>query len=602
MGASPATTPIEPIQLSVSPASGPPGTVVTLSGYIPNVGAHPATFSGVINFGGFPDGLAINPDRISWSTTNPGHFVTRFTVPPVPWLSPKGEVPLTPGTYQVGIQCFGVVVPGCATRPDEASIPFHLTGSGTVAPTPTLSITPAEARPGDTITVSGWAPLTEEFGPHPFGYQLVWEQHGMVSQWGGLGNVNQTANGDVSATIRLPATLAPFGPLGPGSGHLALEYTFTALYKMTGHHKGKPDNLVVAPTPFTVLAPLAWRNAVRPGSVTALTSNQNQGFFAGLASGGGLVFSASGGGLWKSADGGRHWMAVPLKTLAPVIAAEGFKVFGGVAGVVVAPGHPKSLFISVSSENPRYGVPPIQLLGAYTTDGGAAWHAVPVPPGQAAADFGGYQVVGKAVWAWFTNDKGVMAAEATWNGGQSWAPVVPHCPAQGPCLYMGPVPSDSYGAMGVAETSAIVTAHNHRWVTVATTPVNMGGPSTLVTLGGNTALLVGNPQYPVQLTTDNGASWTYVAVPPLPANGGIPTSLRILPNGTLLALDSANSRWYELAPGADAWASVPSDLTLRGFPNMAVVGRMVYWETIPLLNGQAALPPSHFLAVPASRY
>ncbi|MHB1628580.1 MAG: hypothetical protein ACYCVB_09455, partial [Bacilli bacterium] len=233
LGVSPAANAAQrlsaPSRIALTPDHGPPGTRVTLQGYIPvAVGAHDQNF-GVITFGGWPDGLSMNPN-VRWLKANPGHFITHFTVPSIPWLSPKGEVPLRAGPYTVGLQCFGAVSEGCGIRTPEASVTFHLTGPIPVAHrVPTLTISPSAAKLGESVAISGWAPLTEEFGSNPFGYQVVWQSDGKTSAYGEIGSLTQRANGDVSGTVKLPASLWPFGQLSAGRGHLALQYVFTDL-------------------------------------------------------------------------------------------------------------------------------------------------------------------------------------------------------------------------------------------------------------------------------------------------------------------------------------------------------------------------------------
>jgi hypothetical protein len=108
------------VRLTVSPAAGPPGTWVTLSGRLTPALRTPNPYSGVVDFGGYPDGLPITLGHVTWSATTPGAFRVRIRVPTAPWLSPRGERALTPGPYTIAVQCLGTVTPGCATASPEA--------------------------------------------------------------------------------------------------------------------------------------------------------------------------------------------------------------------------------------------------------------------------------------------------------------------------------------------------------------------------------------------------------------------------------------------------------------------------------------------------
>ena len=72
---------------AVTPSSGPPGTVVTVTGYVAAMRSataaqrRQAQYGGDLAFGGFAAGLDISPTHIHWSRSHPGHFSATFQVP-----------------------------------------------------------------------------------------------------------------------------------------------------------------------------------------------------------------------------------------------------------------------------------------------------------------------------------------------------------------------------------------------------------------------------------------------------------------------------------------------------------------------------------------
>ena len=586
------------ITLHLSPDSGPPGTKVTLSGVEPAAAANPQQF-GNIDFGGFPNGLSISASSITWSKSHPGAFVTHFTVPEVPWLSPHGEATLKAGPYTVGIQCFGVVEEGCGLRPDAASTTFHLTGPIPVSyRTPTLSLSPAAARPGETVSVHGWAPLTNIIGI-PFGYSLVFAANGQTSDYGSFGSVQQAANGDLSGTIRIPAIAPPLGTVGPTAGHMELQYVFTDL--VTPNKKGA-GFVTLDPAPFKIAAPLTWDAVKHQKRVIDLTSNQNMGVVQGAAVAGGHPVVAQGGDLWRRV--GSRWQTVPTAGVRPVIKRVGLAVYGegnGVSAVVASPGHPADLFISLWAGKAKEGIPPALNTGLYTEDGGGVWHLAPPPHGMTVHDFGGFSVVGRAVWAWWQNGSSIRTTE-TLNGGATWQTMPARCPGVGTCVMLGPVPPVGYGQM-VTQTEALVTARGGRWVSVGATISNINVMSQVAQLGPRAVLWIGDPGYPVQISYNDGTTWRYVALPNLPGESSQSelTVPHLLPNGVMLAADPVSGRYYELKPGQANWREVPLSLAPMGAA-LTVVGQMVDWVGMPTGSGSTAEPPPTFLEVPVARY
>lgn len=582
--------------LTLTPDQGRPGTRVTVHGYVPQAGAARPPGGGTINFGGWPDGLSILPNTVAWSKTDPGHFVTHFTVPAGPWLSPHGEALLKDGPQTVGVQCFGPPVEGCGLRSDQASAVFYLTGvRAENNPAPTLRVTPASARPGQTVTLTGWAPLTEVFGRVPFGYQLVWEEDGKAADYSGIGSVAQTFNGDLHGTVRVPAAAARLGTL-TGRGDLALKYTFVDTIQPK-----HVTSLTLDTTPFQIMPAPRWTAVARHTSLTGLVSNQHRGYFDSLAVVGHRVFAASGGRLWVSNNEGVKWTALPTQSLDATIRAMGYSPFNqaDLTGLVLAPGSDTRLFASMPVENPKEGAPPINSVGLYSPDAGVTWKSVPAPVGMRSSDFGGFQVEHHAVWAWWKNSQGVIQVEASSDGGTEWHRVNPSriAPAT---LFLGPVPARNYGEMS-PENEPLVEARHGAWKVMQSAVVNDGAVTQLAMLANGALLWVGNMSYPIQISKNGGRTFTDVSTPPMPEEqhpSQLPT-VRLLPTGSLLAQDPQNGRYYALNRGSSTWIRVPAADVLANAA-FTVAGRKVYWMG-PSLNNTTGSPP-RLLVVPVSRY
>ena len=588
------------VRLTLKPEQGPPGTRVTVEGYVPGAIGVREQMAGTINFGGWPNGLSMMPNSVVWSKTEPGHFVTHFAVPTTAWLSLRGEVHLKDGPETVGIQCFGPMVEGCGLRPDQAAAVFDVTGvRAQNNPTPTLTVHPASGQPGQAVTLSGWAPLTEEFGRSPFGYQVVWQSDGKSTAYGEIGSLRQSVSGELYGTIQIPAQASPLGTL-LGQGHLALEYVFTDL---GANQLRRAATVTLDSTRFEITRPPQWSTLIRHASLTELSSNQSRGYFNSLAALGQRVFAASGGRLWMSDTGGQSWTALPTGSLHATIRAMGYVPFNqaNLTGLILAPGSATHLFASIPAEIAKKGAPPIDEVGVYSPNAGKTWKPVPVPQGMMRSDFGGFQAEGHAVWAWWQSAKGVMMVEASTDGGSEWHPLNPRrvSPKR---LWLGPVPASNYGQMST-QTEPLVQANAHGiWKALQSAVINMGTITQLATLSNHAILWLGNISYPVQISTNDGRTFTDVATPAVPGTEDVSTLplVRLLPTKALLAQDPQNGKYYELNPGSQAWTLVPASDTLANAAITVSQGR-VYWIR-QSISGPSTNTPPHVLSVPLSCY
>ncbi len=589
-------------------------------------------------WGACPGGLTEQFLRVTWSATRPGHFTMRFTVPATSWLEADGPHAPLPGDYPVGVQCLAPAIPTvkgpgfkpCGLQVPQASATFHLTGS-----TPPqaglgarLQFTPTSAPPGTLVQVQGWAPLNQIDAGQPFGYSLVLEesgaQAGYVPQ---LGQLQQSPNGDLSGSFRVPVSIPSLGALASGNYTLALEaihdqpqpttastspgVTITPLSKGPATSTFA-ERVTLAPTSFQVTAAPSWASLgqVHPASVQWSASIYNRPTVVGdPADLRRLAYCAS-GEIRVSPDGGSIWTAIPTTGAARAVASTPFQFFQGgsmpvtCTTVVLDPTHPHSYYATFMVVRKGQGPPPENLIGLETTDGGQIWQVVPAPQGYTVDQFGGFQVAGAAVQALFGGpDRGPrpapFAVDETVDGGRNWKPSNLTCPSTGPCIRFGPAPS-MIGGMGVGYPQPIeISSDGGMSWTTPTWPDQVilnEGPSELVALSPTeVALVAAGDQYPLRLSRDGGRNWEVIALPPLPGveKDGYPTfpGLTLLPDGRLLAASGGN--WYALLPGASAWrpvegASLPQPAGTSA--DFRAVGDRLWW--VESTNKPAASPPA----------
>lgn len=594
--------------MHLSPSSGPPGTTVTIHGYISPMrqasvssnGKH--RFGGNIGFGGFRLGLNISANTIHWSSTNPGHFTTQFQVPKTAWLTAKGTRLLKNGVYRVAIDCFGnAPVRGCAVGPNQAQATFsvtHVRSQGHRAPF--LRLSPATAKPGQTVKVSGWAPLTNVIG-HPFGYELTLTQNGHTTGYGAIGHIAQTSSGNVSGSFIVPSRVGSV-TVGAGSAKVGLQYVFLGRAATAGsasNAKGLVDSLV-AKTALRVMGPLTWTHL-------AVTPQQIFSNAQGLVVNGNTVVASDlrSGGLWISHSGGGTWNGQSLVSIEPEASSEGYPAWLGgsphvsVQSVALAPGFPSSLFVTIAAIKHQYGsAPPIFYTPYQSTDGGQTWHPIPVPKGFNSGDFAGFLTSGSRVYAqWMT--AGHVVTEYTADGGATWAVGQLGCPSVAPCLSFGPY-SDQYPGMGVGITQPILRQNSHkRWVTSTNVlaPVSMQTATQLVTLGSHQALLIDpTSPYPVRLTTNQGKTWQYVELPKMKTD--TMSQLMMLSDGHLLAefqqTNGSTVGWFVLAPGQSTWKAISSSVLPSDASHVTPIGRNIWWrQNTSQRQGASSTPRIH---------
>lgn len=573
----PSAAPAASQQLTLSPPSGPPGTRVVLSGYLPAMrdatagDRTRAQFGGDIGFGGFTHGLDINVSQIHWSARHPGHFAASFRVPATAWLTPTGMHRLVPGRYTVAIRCFGAAVQkGCGGGPDQLQSTFTLAGPVHGAPAHAfMALSPTHASPGQTVHVTGWAPLTNIIG-QPFGYSLAWGNTASVA------TIKQSLSGQLSGTFQVPAYTGG-GAVSPGSVTLTLSYVFMGTGSKAA---GGGGTVSLAPTPFRVTSGLSWDElrsspahlSAAPDPLSVLASTR--------------ILLADNSTLWAGPPGALR--AVPLAGITSQAAHMGYAIPGPHASVVSAQGvgaYPASLFIAVATASPHYGAPPVYYSPFDSTNGGATWQPLPVPHGMTFENFAGFRVVGARVYALWASRSGT-ATEVTVDGGQAWSTATLPCPPAGACLMLGPGPTGDPG-MGAPMIQTVWRQNRGRQWTQSTEGETADSTMQLATLANGQALLIDSQSpYPVQMSPNGGQSWDSVALPNPPgitaADAAQPfQNLVLLQNGTLLGsaltAQDVGPVWYALPVASNAWRPVPPSVLPSGALGLTPAGGRLWW-------------------------
>ncbi len=589
-----------PGHIVLFPASGPPGTTVTMRGNVPAAAKNPQLQepAGNILLGSVSEGYSEQSLPVSWSKQHPGIFTLKFRIPITSWISPHGAHPLKDGPISVGVLCIGVNQSGCAAGSPTLSRDFVITGAIPKSPSAAyLRLTPSRAEAGRVVHVSGWAPVSTDIG-QPFGYELQWTQNGVSSQ-GGVGQVTQKFNGDVSGTFTVPASLPPLGALKPGPATISLSYLFLSPPQSAAapqHNQKDAGFITIAPTPFDLLSPQSWAdfNHTTPSVVATNAAALSFNAPSPLSVSGQYIVTQNTykGPLWQSDNHGQSWQAVSLKGVAALTAQAGYPSVWQdgttkptVTSVMLDPYDPNSLFATVSSVQKKYDqAPPTYNMPVYTTNGGSSWHMVPVPAGMSIADFGGFARTPSGILAYFSFNK-VTMAEVTANGGAAWSSETLSAAEPAATVLLGPVPNQNYGQMGgnISESVLYRTAQNS-WTPTSSVGV-LGGSSFLGLYPHHTALLISAfSSYPVEYSTNGGKSWQYLALPTPPGvgnDGSAYQQLILLADGSLLASvnGTTTQSWSLLAPGATHWQSVPASVLPPSADGVQSIGRHVWWDS-----------------------
>ena len=616
-----ASTP-EGTWIKLTPDSGSPGTTVWVEGYLPSglpktelAPRDYATYASIC-WNGCQTGLEEDGLEVAWSRTDAGHFSFKFTVPPIPWLGSDGFHPLEAGDYSIDLinldpTKVGCAPPSCPEAPD-ANATFHLTQSATYPACEepncgSLVANPPVASPGETVQVSGWAPLVQFIG-EPYGYNLVLEPQGntvpdkiMYLAVQQSEAVVQAMDGSLTASFQVPQISSDGSALAPGTYTLGLE-AFLPNIKET-------FPTIVAPTRFEITAApnLADLPHATPLWVQPASDELNSSLAADALDPKHLAYCVA-GEIRLSQDAGQSWTSVPVNATSlpsPLDQLTASDQSSSCVSVTLDSSHPGSLYAVFGLTDKVYGAPPIYFADYLTTDLGKTWQLAPVPAIDVSDltiydSFGGFWTDGKTVQVLYYGQPAgysqpePLLAKQTLDGGITWTDATLACPAKGPCVRWGAAPG-FVGGMGADMPQAVLVSPDggKTWQdTGQSVNLRATGPNELVALSNTDVLLVaGGDRFPLRSSADGGVSWKVIALPATPASqagyyAGYP-GLQMRPDGSLLFMLPDTGQWVSLSPAGQDWCQIaftPPDI----YPGLLkFVGTRVWW-----LSGSTLLPQS----------
>lgn len=592
--------------MQLVPNSGPPGTQVQIDGYLPGgptpaeVQNNPALAQATVCWQTCLGGYIEEGQAVKWSASDPGHFQTQFTIPPIPWLGIQGPEPLQTGDYNLFLQCLGTNEAGCATLEGQARAVFHLQDGGDTRcqsnqPCASLAFNPNPALPGDTVQVTGWAPLAGTSAGQPMPYALVLQVPNTDALQ--LSSVNQAMDGSLQGRFVVPQQIPGQGLLQPGVYPVALE---AIRLRPTGSTPIRTGD-----TPFEVAAPSTWSSLAlgRPLWIEPGASLQTPIVAVDPASDQRLADCAP-GQINLSQNGGKTWTPVSTAGIAGVLQGTAYALgpiqspqqpAPACLSVTLDARHPASLYTVFETVKTQIGAPPLFFMGFASSDSGQTWKQIPAPPGLGNENFGGLESnAAGVVQALFSGSRSTLEGpqstpvrvEQTTDGGSTWSEASLTCPDSGPCLRWGATPA-SIGGMGASlpQSIRVSTDGGKSWNAAPfAAELREVGPHELVAWNDQTAaLLSGGGEFPLRLTRDGGQTWSVIPLPPIPgadSSGPLAPALQALPDGSLLAQAADGKPWALLAPGAKAWCSLSSS-GLPPFPTLlrAAAGRL-WWQDL----------------------
>ncbi len=576
------------VKVTISPTSGPPGTLVTLRG----ITSEPVSQEpGHINlcWDGCRHGLVYSGVSAKWSS--PTTFVTHLVVPAAPWVEYGPDRILQPvsGPFPIGVQCVTPFESGCAGDPAQGAAMFNISGKAlswcrTISSCATLTASPHAALPGEPVEVSGFAPLVSVIGSQlPFLFQI---------------EVHQGSYHGNEVVFAKPASLGN----APASKKARLISTRDVLL---GHASLK----VTAAPSFASLGKL---NVIRESSDALsswISANPEQPERVGYCAAGHIAISSPSG-----------ITEMPTAGVPSAIGAKGLYAYPSnepprCVSLALPAGDPSAVLASFAV-NPHNQAPPLAYVALVTTDSGKTWSMVPTPPGASPDSFGGFRYNGTSIEALFSQSgsghlnpqaysggtgplTSTPLVEITNNAGESWSVAHLACPKSGPCVAFGPGHWGNCAMNGVAQTLLRSNDGGARWSSpVWPVEVQACAPAQLVAVSHSTELLVdsGSP-YLLFRSTDSGLKWQVIALPKIsglePDQGfgsaGNGLVMIPLPAGGLLATGTADqappASWSLLKAGSHSWchiAKIPakaSDVPVISAP--VVIGHTLWWMGDP---------------------
>ena len=164
------------VRLTVSPSSGRPGTTVTVTGRVAATVKH-ADADPTFCWDGCADGVHYDGVTLHWSGART--FTAKLVVPAAPWIegAPARVARLVSASYPISIECLVIQDSGCPGAEGTAHFGLHVPASPAWCPTAAscarLTLTPATAKQGAFLRVTGHAPLVSVIGSdQPFVFEL----------------------------------------------------------------------------------------------------------------------------------------------------------------------------------------------------------------------------------------------------------------------------------------------------------------------------------------------------------------------------------------------------------------------------------------------
>jgi len=570
------------VALTLSPASGTPGSRVTVTGRLaspisdaPDSSAR-LPFAAWMCWDGCANGLQYEGVQLHW--ISPTQFRAALIVPGAPWFERDSDQVhrLVSGSYSLSVECLDLSK-GCGLGAAEGSASFRLRVPASAATTwcrtapscARLTVTPGAALPGDVVKVTGYAPLLSVIGSsEPFVFQFdVLRGH--------------PSGPEVSFKAISKGTGAVFIYLGHGALKIEALPTWKSLRRtipLAEVDAGLPS---ISPDPADSSL-VAWCG---PGTVTVSDSgNQTQ---------------------FPTAAAVRVLKHMDLGTLGVPPPACDTAIPLGVGSSVNPP-----VVVVAFGVAPNQTAPPTAEAALITTDGGRTWTPLPVPPGASPITFGGFQDRGRNLEALFAPARlsgqfSPPLVEASSDGGRHWHSMDLACPAKGPCVTFGAyVSGNCAGGALISQAILRSTDRGGHWTEPGWPSwVDPCAPAQLVATSTRTELLVDSDSANVLLrSTDAGATWADVKLPALPGevaeDGFGPGSggITVLSNGTLLATGGSTNSWELLRPGATSWcvaSDEPSQAKrLTEYTPVVVIGAEIWW----LSESDQSSPVAHHLA------
>ncbi len=580
------------VTLTLRPRVATPGATVSVTGTFR--ASPPATRAPYVTvcWDGCQTGLQEQAVPVTWSSATTFH--THLDVPATAWLEASAHTvtthPLRSGVYRVGVACLAST-PGCAYGPAEAQATIRLNAPSARrcphAPRcETLHLSTAAAVVGSVVKVTGWAPLQTIIG-QPFGYNLS------------VTRPSPTPSYPPPAVTTTPRSESYNVMIAPRLLRVAASPTWASLGRVSYRSSTSAGLSAIA---STVRSPLvAWCDASRI-----------------VISGGPQAITVSTAGVTRALAGTDLTIVASRPANPPCVS------------VLLDPSHRDTVYAGFVAQPGPYA-PPLATAGLYTTNGGATWHAVRPPAGSSFADFGGFRAEGRDVVALFSDastaastrsSEGTGSApvpvEVTSNGGATWSPATLGCPRSGPCVTFGPYQWGNCAMNGAPQSLLRGPGPTVRLTVRWTSPswvssVNSCSNQELVVTSPHDLLLVdAGSQYLLRRSTNDGRTWSYVAVPLIPGTSAGPAGaspgrpLLLAPDGALLTFVSSPSGQFQelwrLNPGATSWCLVPRAVAATASASevsaLAANATTLLWEQT---SYGGATPPSTRHVVALSR-